>query len=127
MRQKLCFLLISLVFICSGATAGESRMLVRIYLESPEHVMVLDDMHLDFASLAITDHADVVVTPSEHTEIQRRGFQTEIIQREEDWNLVYSGYGKRASGDSNMFERVFSRENSACSFEQTESLLHLKT
>jgi hypothetical protein len=66
-------------------------MLVRIYLEEPEQIAALDDMHLDFASLAITDHADVVVTSPELAEIERRGFQTEIIQREEDV-LVPSEY-----------------------------------
>ncbi len=82
MRRKICFLLV--LFVGSWALAGESRMLVRIYLKAPEYIAALDDMHLDFASLAITDHADVVVTQSELTEIERRGFQTQIIQCEAD-------------------------------------------
>lgn len=84
MNHKFCLLLVSLLFIGSGAIASESRMLVRIYLEDPEHIIALDDMYLDFASLAITNHADVVVTAQELTEIQKRGFQTEIIKYEED-------------------------------------------
>ncbi len=89
MRQKICFLLVLLM--SSWAVAGESRMLVRIYLEVPEQIGALDDMHLDFASLAISDHADVVVTASELAEIERRGFLTEIKQCEEDV-LVPSEY-----------------------------------
>lgn len=89
MRQKICILFI--LFVGSWALAGESRMLVRIYLEEPEQIVVLDDMHLDFASLAVTDHADVVVTQPELAEIERRGLQTKIIQHEADV-LVPSEY-----------------------------------
>jgi hypothetical protein len=72
-------------FLCiSALNAGESMMLVRIQLGYPEEAVLLDDMNLDRASLAVTDHIDVVVSYDELLEIQRRGFATSIIQHAQD-------------------------------------------
>jgi hypothetical protein len=84
MLQKATFTLILTLCIISFSTAREPMLLVRIQLDNPEDIIFLEDMHLDFASLAVTDHADVVVTQDELAEIQRRGFRTEIIQREDE-------------------------------------------
>lgn len=72
------------LLLCNVLMAREPLMVVRIHLKNPEDAMILNDMHLDYASLAIKDHADAVVNQNELTEIQRRGFEVEIIQREED-------------------------------------------
>ncbi|UCD05557.1 MAG: T9SS type A sorting domain-containing protein [candidate division WOR-3 bacterium] len=78
-------IIIIAAFLCiSALNAGESMMLVRIQLQSPEDVILLDDMNLDRASLAVTDHIDVVVSSDELLEIQRRGFTTSIIQHAQD-------------------------------------------
>lgn len=84
MLQKTSFTLILMLCIISFSTARESMLLVRIQLDNPEDIIFLEDMHLDYASLAVTDHADVVVAQDELAEIQRRGFRTEIIQREDE-------------------------------------------
>ena len=82
MIVKICFT--ALLLLISMLTGREPMMLVRIQLRSPEEIVLLDDMHLDRASLAVTDHIDVVVSHDELLEIQRRGFSTEILQHEED-------------------------------------------
>jgi len=84
MLQKASFTLILMLCIISFSTAREPMLLVRIQLDNPEDITFLENMHLDYASLAVTDHADVVVTQDELAEIQRRGFRTEIIQREDE-------------------------------------------
>jgi len=66
------------------AQAWQPRLLVRVHLNSPQDIVALEDMALDFATLRVADHAEVVVTPGELAEIRRRGFRTEVIQREED-------------------------------------------
>lgn len=79
---KTCFVV--LLLWISMLPAREPLVLARIQLSSPEDIVLLEDMHLDRASLAVTDHIDVVVSHDELLEIQRRGFSTRILQREED-------------------------------------------
>jgi hypothetical protein len=73
-------------------TETEQRMLVKIYLESKDDMHNLDDMSLDFATLKIEKYTQVVVTQSELTEINRRGFVTEIIGYSNRSNLVDPEY-----------------------------------
>lgn len=73
-------------------TDTEQRMLVKIYVESKDDIHDLDDMFLDFATSKIEKYAQVVVTQSELTEINRRGFVTEIIDSPNRSNLVDSEY-----------------------------------
>ena len=85
------FMCISTI-ILQAQTETEQRMLVKIYLESKADIHNLDDMSLDFATLKIEKYAQVVVTQSELTEINRRGFATEIIGSPNRSNLVDSEY-----------------------------------
>jgi len=82
--MKVIFLFVSVFLLFTMLPAREPLMVVRVHLENPEDAMILNDMHLDYASLAVTDHMDVVVTQTGLLEIQRRGFVTEIVHHEED-------------------------------------------
>jgi len=82
MRIKSILILVGFLLTGTKAVAFEYRMLVRIYVEDARKISMLSDMDLDFATLTVTDHADVVLTQSELNEIQRRGFRTEVIQYE---------------------------------------------
>ena len=84
MFRKVTFIIIFMLCIMSLSSAREPILLVRIQLDNPEHIIFLEDMYLDYASLAVTDHVDVVVTQSQLDEIQRRGFHTEIIKRADE-------------------------------------------
>ena len=82
--MKPIFLFVSLILFFNTLAAREPLTLIRVRLADPEDALLLDDMQLDYASLAITDHIDVVVTEHQLEEIQSRGFTTEILQRDED-------------------------------------------
>lgn len=84
MRSKMFLAMVVLAFVASGATAWEPRLLVRVHLNAPQDMALLEDMDLDFATLRVADCAEVVVSRTELGEIQGRGFRTEILQREED-------------------------------------------
>jgi len=73
------FFMCIFTIIVRAQTGTEQSMLVKIYLESKDDIHNLDDMSLDFATSKIEKYAQVVVTQSELTEINRRGFVTEII------------------------------------------------
>jgi hypothetical protein len=86
------FFMCIFTIILRAQTETEQRMLVKIYIESKDDIHNLDDMSLDFATLKIENYAQVVVTQSELTEINRRGFVTEIIGSPNRDNLVDSEY-----------------------------------
>ncbi|MCH8033654.1 MAG: carboxypeptidase regulatory-like domain-containing protein [Bacteroidetes bacterium] len=86
------FVMCIFTIVVWAQTETEQRMLVKIYLESKDDIHNLDDMSLDFATSNIEKYAQVVVTQSELTEINRRGFVTGIIGSPNRSNLVDSEY-----------------------------------
>ncbi len=68
------------LLMVTALAAGGEQMLVRIHLDAPEQVRVLDDLGLDFVSEAMTADRDAIVTEAQLAEIRVRGFSVEVRQ-----------------------------------------------
>jgi hypothetical protein len=78
---------LSVLLVFVGLAAAGDRVLVRIYVDSPEQARLLDGLGLDFASEALACDRDAVVTEEQLAEVRARGFKVEVRQRQLDFSI----------------------------------------
>lgn len=76
---KIVIFIMTINFIFSSGLLGQSRQLIRVYLNSREDVAELYSYDLDFATRHFKRYADIVVTEDDKKFLEERGFSYEVL------------------------------------------------